>query len=450
MSNWMSGIYQAASGLDAARYGMSVVSQNMANATTPGYTRQTAALTAVDMSPVSGISTGRGSMGGVAINGTTRNTDVVLDARLRTEDAKSALADTGKAQLQAVESVLGEPSDSGLSVQLDKFWNSWATVAANPSSEAARTVLLRNAGSVAATLNTMSAGLSDTAAGVSLSLGTDVDSLNTAAGRLAALNGQIAVGAAVGGNVNSLLDERDTLLGTMSSLAGVTVNLDPNGVAQVSLGGQSLVSGVVATSASVDAAGTVSVGGTPVAVAGGSMAARITALTTTLPTYKATLDSVAASLADTVNTAMTGGYDAGGAAGTAMFSGSTAADIAVSLTDPMGIAASGVPGGGRDNSVAIAMSQAALRPGSADALFSALVGNVASASAAAQQRADTQDAVHGYVTNIKTAMSGVSFDEEATNMMAFQQAFNASSRVLTAIDSMLDTLINRTGLVGRS
>lgn len=446
----MSGIYQAASGLDAARYGLSVVSQNMANAANTGYTRQTAALATVDMSPVSGIQTGHGSMGGVAISGTDRSTDLVLDARVRNESAKSALADTTTAQLKAVEGVFGEPSDTGLSAQLDTFWNSWGRVASDPSSTAARTVLLRNASGVAATLNAMGDALADTAQSTTNALVQDVTTVNTAAARLADLNGQIAVGTATGGNVNSLLDERDTLLTQLSSLAGAGATIEANGSATVTVGGQTLVSGTTAGSLAYDPVTGFDVGGTGVSVATGSIGARATMLATTLPSYRSTLDAVATSLASTVNGALATGYDQNGAAGTAMFAGTGAADLQVVMTDPATIAASGIPGGGRDNTIATKLSQAALLPGSPDAVFTALVGNVASSSAAASQRSDTQAAVKSYVTNLKTAMSGVSFDEEAATMLTYQQAFNASSRVLTAIDAMLDTLINHTGVVGRA
>lgn len=450
MSSWFAGINQAASGLAAARYGLSVVAQNMTNASTPGYTRQTAEQSAVDMGVVSGIFSGHGSLGGVEISGTSRGTDPVLDARVRSEHARGALTGTTASQLSAIETALGEPSDTGLAAQLDEFWNAWGTVANDSSASSARTVLLRDASAVAASLNSMSDSLAELSAGAAHGLAGDVDAVNTAAAQLATVNGSIAVGTATGANVNSLLDARDRLLDTLSTLAGATATIEANGSATVAVGGQTLVSGVTASTMTTDSSFAVSVGGQPASVASGSIAARVSALTSTLPGYAASLDAVADRLSSTVNTAQAAGYDLSGGAGAAMFAGSGADGIEVVLTDPAGVAASGVPGGSLNGANALALSQTGLRPDSPDAAFVALVGNVASTSAAAQQRAGMQDSVASYVDSLKASVSGVSLDEEAATMLIYQQAFNASSRVLTAIDQMLDTLINHTGVVGRS
>jgi flagellar hook-associated protein 1 FlgK len=448
MSNWFAGINQASTGLDAARYGLSVVGQNMTNADTPGYTRQVADQASVDMGAVRGIFAGPGALGGVTVTGTTRQTDPVLDARVRGEHARGSLADTTATQLQAVEGVFPEPSDDGLGGQLNQFWSDWGAVANDPGSTAARSVLLKDAGTVAGTLNSMSASLSDVVTSTAGHLSTDVAAVNSAAQRLAQLNGQIAVATATGADPNSLLDQRDQLLQNLSELTGATVTVQPNGAADVAIGGQSLVSGVTASAMTVDASYGVQLGGTAVTVGSGSIGAETTALTTTLPGYQSRLDAVADGLSAAVNSVQAAGYDLAGAAGTPMFGGSGAAGITVVLTNPAAVAAAGTPGGNLDGSNALAAADTGAAADSPDARYAALVGDVAAASALAQQRATTQDAVVSNVDSLKSSVSGVSLDEEAASMLTYQQAFNASSRVLTALDSMLDTLINHTGLVG--
>ncbi|SHG26538.1 flagellar hook-associated protein 1 FlgK [Jatrophihabitans endophyticus] len=452
MSNWFAGIGLAGSGLEAARYGLTVVGQNMTNAATVGYTRQTVQQAAVDMGTVTAVQTGRGSLGGVTVTGTARSTDAVLDARVRSEHALGQLADTSASQLVSAESIFGEPSDSGLAAQLDSFWKAWGPVASattDASAASTRTVLLRDASTVVTTLNSMSTSLSNLVAGTAQSLSADVDTVNAAATQLAQVNGAIAIGTATGASVNSLLDQRDQLLDTLSKTGGATTTIETNGTATVTLGGQTLVTGDTAAAVSVDASYTVSVDGAAATVTSGTMGARIGALTTTFPSYQSSLDTVADALSSTVNNAMAGGYDQNGNAGTAMFSGSGAAGITLAITDPSAVAVSATAGT-KDTSIALTLSQSALEAGSADSLYSAFIGNIAASSAAAQQRSTAQGAVSTYVDGLKQSMSGVSIDEEAANMLVYQQAFNASSRVLTAIDSMLDTLINHTGLVGRS
>jgi flagellar hook-associated protein 1 len=451
MSGSFGNIQQAASSINAATYGLQVVSQNIANANTPGYTRQASQQQAADGVPnVPSIYTQPTGMGGVNVVSTTRLNDPVLDARSRSEHARSAVTDTTADQLATVEDVFAEPSDNGLTEQLNTFWNAWAPVANDPGATAPRTVLLQSAATVASTLNAMSASLSGAAASSSQSLSQSVAAVNSAATELTSLNGQIAIATATGADANSLLDQRDQVLDQLSHLAGGLATINANGSADVVVGGQSLVSGTTATMMTVDAAFQISVAGTAVALTGGTAAANVTALTLTVPNYQAQLDAVANALRTSVNAAQGAGYDSSGAAGTALFSGTGAASIAVAITDPRLVAAAATPGGNLDGTNALRTSSLGTAPGAPDPLYTALIGNIGSESALAQHQRSTQDAVAASVDTLRTAASGVSTDEEVSNMLTYQRAFQASSRVLTTMDSMLDTLINHTGLVGLS
>jgi flagellar hook-associated protein 1 FlgK len=175
----------------------------------------------------------------------------------------------------------------------------------------------------------------------------------------------------------------------------------------------------------------------------------VQALTVDIPGYQGRLDTVAAALAGTVNSAQSNGYDRSGQPGAAVFSGNTAATLAVSVTSPSGIAASSTPGGNLDGSNAIGLSQAGTAPTGPDAVYQTLIGDLGAAAGLAQHRQTTQDAIAGSVDTLRDSASGVSYDEEVSNMLTYQQAFQASSRVLTTLDDMLDTLINHTGVVGR-
>jgi flagellar hook-associated protein 1 FlgK len=444
------GIEQAGSALGAARYGLSVVSQNIANAATPGYTRQVAQQGSVDaVAGAPSIYTRPAGPGGVTITGTARLADPVVDARLRLEQARSGYADTSATQLQQVESVFPEPSDTGLAEQLNDFWNAWSGVANDPGSDAPRTVLLQRATAVAATLNTMSATLTDLATSTGQALTRDAADATSAAAQLATLNGQIAVGTATGADVNGLLDQRDRLLSTLSSLVGGVATVNPNGSADVVVGGQPLVTGTTAAPVTVGAGSQVSVGGTAVTLAGGSAAAEITGLTVSYPGYQNQLDAVAAAMSGAVNAAQSAGYDRTGAAGPPLFTGTGATGITVAITDPARIAASSTPGGNLDGGNALATAALATSPTGASATYTSLVAGLGSASALARQQQATQDAVTAAVSALQTSVSGVSTDEEVSSLLTYQHGFEAASRVLTTVDSILDTLINHTGLVGR-
>jgi flagellar hook-associated protein 1 FlgK len=455
MGSTFGGINQAASGLSAAQYALSVISQNISNANTPGYSREVANEQDVSGTSV-GLYAGSSQLSGVRIASTDRQTDPVLDARLRTVQATSAQADTASTQLQSIETLFPEPSSTGLGAQLGTVWNDWADVANNPgggSTTAVRQTLLSDVGAVTGTLSTMSSALTGLATSTGQQLSANVTAVNTAATQLATLNGQIVVATATGANANPLLDQRDQLLSTLSSLTGGATTINANGSATVTVGGQTLVSGGTASTLTAGSGNQLSVGGTAVTVASGRLAAQVTVLNTTIPGYQAQLDAVANSLATTLNGVQASGYDAHGNPGTAMIGpagGSgpiTAANISVVLTDPAGIAAAATQtaGGNYDGANALAASNAGTTATAPDALYATLVGTVGTDSANAQQQQSTQDAVAAAVTAQQQSISGVNYDQEVSNMMAYQQAYQASAKVLSTMDTLLDTLLTALG-----
>jgi flagellar hook-associated protein 1 FlgK len=452
MSNWFAALGQAASGMNAARYGLSVVGQNIANANSDGYTRQVVDQQSAGFTDAVGIYThpSYDGIGGVQITGTHRVDDTLLDTRVRNEHAKGSYADTVADQLSSLEQLFPVASDDSLATQLTSFWKDWSTVANNPSNPAARQVLLQHAQTLVGTLNSLSASLADQSNSAASYLGQDVGSVNSAASSLADLNQRISIASATGTDVNALLDQRDQLLDKLSKLAGATATLQQNGSADVSIGGVSLVSGGTANSLSLTPPAQLSIGANNVTVGAGSIGARATAIQVTLPNYQSQLDGVADALATTVNAVQAAGYDLAGNVGAPIFSGSGAAGLSVVMTDPTQIAASATPGGNLDGSNAQAAARLATSTSGADYAYSALVGAVGAQSAAAKDAASTQDALVSNAEAMHASVSGVSYDEEVTNLLTYQRAFQASSKALTTIDEMLDVLINHTGHVGAS
>jgi flagellar hook-associated protein 1 len=216
------------------------------------------------------------------------------------------------------------------------------------------------------------------------------------------------------------------------------------------MGGQTLVSGNTVALVGVDASSNVTVGGTAVTLTGGQAQAQSLALTSTLPGYQSALDGVASALTTSVNAVHATGYDLSGNAGGAFFTGTTASTISVAITDPSAIAASSTAsaGGNLDSGVAQQIGALGASSSGADAAYRALVANIGSASQRATQQSTVQDSVTSSAQAIQASSSGVSYDDEVTNLLTYQRAYQASSRVLTTMDDMLDTLINRTGRVG--
>jgi flagellar hook-associated protein 1 FlgK len=449
MTSSFSGLTNALSALNAARYGLDVTGQNISNANTPGYVRQRADI--VESGPAAGVAqmyaTQRPDSTASATS-TSRLNDPVIDMRARSEHGRNGYLQTSASTMSSVEGLFNEPSNNGLSEQLNDFWNSWASVANNPGDSAARNVVLQKAAGVAGTLTQTSAALGRISQSLTDSASSAVTQINNATTALAKLNGSIAVNNATGTPNNQLLDQRDSLMMSLSDLAGAQSSINADGTATVTIGGQNVVSSTVATSVSTNAANQIVVGGAVAATAGGSLQGYLDGLSTTIPNYQAKLDSVAAALASTTNTAQAAGFDLNGNAGGPLFSGSTASTIAVAVTDPKALAASGTPGGNLDASVALSMSQLGNAATGPDASYRSLVGSMATESQSVAQQASVQQSVTTSVDGIAQSSSGVSIDEETTNLLTYQRAYQAASRVMTTVDQMLDTLINHTGVVG--
>jgi flagellar hook-associated protein 1 FlgK len=179
----------------------------------------------------------------------------------------------------------------------------------------------------------------------------------------------------------------------------------------------------------------------------------LTTINTTLPTWQARLDDVAAALANKVNTQQALGYDLDGNSGAAMFSGTTASTITMALTSHRQVAASSyAPSGGAvslDGTNADALASIATTAGSPDELYQVLVNGLGVAVQASTQGITSLTSVVANADAQRESNSGVNLDEEMTNLLAYQRAYEAAGRMMSAVDSALDTLINRTGLVGR-
>src|SRR5215207_1509166 len=174
----------ARTAIQAQQTAMQVMSQNVANAETPGYTRQRAELAAnfPQSFPYGNVGTG------VTVQTVTRARDALLDVAYRNDAGNAAGSALRRDLLQEVENVLGEPSDIGLSAALDAFWSSWSDLANDPTSGAARSVVQQRGRTLAGMLNTFAQRLGDARSQANLRLDESVRSLNGLADHVAQLN----------------------------------------------------------------------------------------------------------------------------------------------------------------------------------------------------------------------------------------------------------------------
>ncbi len=467
MSGSFNGLSVALSALYAQRQGLEVTGQNIANVNTEGYTRQRAELRSVGSGSQPALFSHTPAVGnGVTVADVTRVRDALVESRVQTEHAQGTYLISQKQLYDQVEPLFHEPSDSGLQAQLGEFWSGWHDLANNPGDLSIRTQVLRQGAAVADTLRAANTGL-----GTIWQAGRDnltglTAEVNAAAQEVANLNRSIVRATQAGVPANDLSDQRDRLVLQLSELAGATSTSREDGSVDVFLSGSTLVSGgnvrpleVTGASRLADqAADPVTLrfadNGTPAAASAGQLGAITDALARTLPAYAGQLDSVAASLAAAVNTAHAAGFDRSGAPGGAFFTGTTAATLTVAITDPAALAASGTQSHNPDGTVtgnvdggnAEALALLSTKAGGPDITYRKLIADLGGAAHAANQRVAIQSALTAEVDNARSSVSGVSLDEEMTNMLSYQRAYQAAAKLMTAMDSMLDTLINRTGL----
>lgn len=465
-----SGLNTAASGLAAARRGMDVVGQNIANQTTEGYTRQRVVTSSVAAVAQIGLfSTGAVPGHGVSIDGVARLGDALLDARVRDTLAASGFWSTRAVSATTLEASLAEPTSDGLSARLSQFWSGWQDLANTPDSGAAASVVLESAAELAAHISGGYRAVSTQWSEGRAAADRTVSQVNAAADQIAVLNREIRNALASGRSANELIDQRSVLAQNVARLAGARANIEQDGTLTVRLDGNALVSGTDARHlalsgpTSIDAGQPVSVtwaaaSDIPVSVLGGELGGTLSVLARAedggmLAQLASTYNTVAKTLADAVNAQHRAGVTSSGQPGgdffASPFTGPAALGLRVAVTSASDLALAAPGGGAWDAGNADAISQIGRGDTSPDAIWSAQVSSLGVSTAADIQRARVSETSAVTAASAQQSVAAVDGDEETISLLTYQTAYQAAARVMTAVDEALDVLINRMGLVGR-
>lgn len=467
-----SGLNTAMTGLNAARLAMETAGNNLANVGTKGYTRQRADFVSVGSVAQTGMLTSRNGVGqGVALTGIARLSDAHLDARVRGTLAIASQSDVRAEGLSNLEGILREPGENGLSALLNDFWAGWEDVANGPGETAPAAVLLERAKAVANRLALSHSDVSTQWGTQRQALDTMASDVNSASAAIASLNGQIRSAVAAGGAPNALIDQRAMLAAQVSELTGATVRETPDGTIDVLLGGNALVSGT--TVRTIEVTGSMSMeGGQAPAIqwthrkgdAIGLDSGRIAGALSLLAPANATgsggalaetaksLDAIALRLASLVNDGQANGKTVDGQPAPPFFEidpNNPSRSLKVIATGAKDLATASKTGSALDGSNASAMSQLGKLKDGPDATWANTVIKIGVATKSEAQQAVSTAVAAASAASAQLSVSAVSIDEENIALLAHQHAFQGAARVMTAVDEMLDTLINRTGLVGR-
>ncbi|WBX78640.1 flagellar hook-associated protein FlgK [Virgibacillus salarius] len=503
------GLEMAKQALFAQQSALYTTGHNISNANTEGYTRQR--VNFETMNPYPSGSRNRpqilGQMGtGVQAGSVQRVRDQFLDYQYRAESSKSGYWAARADALSRMEGVLNEPSDSGLSHTIDQFWNGLQDLAVNPDNSGARSVVANRGLAVAETFNYLSESLSSIRSDLKNQIDTSVKETNALLRQIHNINEQIKELEPHGYLPNDLYDERDRLIDELSNKMNIKVTYSKSGEGSPEIAdgmatievvnekgepfnpsvvlvngqtGQEQVNEIEVTygNDSYAAVSGISVNGQQLDVmnTNGSLKGFIDSyghdfdgdgdVTGTYTDMLADLDKLANTLKEEFNKVHHNGKALDGSDGIDFFVFKDGKDGAAGITvnkdildDPDLIAAST---NDTDGEGANALNLAEVfnnknlngnplgESTSINSFYQSLIGEMGVKAQEANRMTNNTAILRSQVEDQRMAVSSVSLDEEMSNMIRFQHAYNAAARSMTTMDEMLDKIINSMGLVGR-
>ncbi len=431
---------------------MDVTAHNIANANTPGYTRQRLELSAATPQWGPTYPLGRGVKADVI----TRTRDLFFDTSYREESGSLGLAGSLEDYLGRIEATFGEPSDTALSSGLDGLFRSFSDLANDPSNRIARDQVRQSANRLAQQFHSLDAALGRVSADALTDLQTQVGAVNALAQQIAQLNGQIQATGGPSHTSSDLMDERDRLVDQLSAYGDIRVLDRGDGSIGVTLGDTLLVDGGSTATLSVSSVGSgygvQTAGGTPVVLRSGSLAGLADLTQNWIPGAKAQLNQLAGALVTQVNAVHRAGYTLGGATGVDFFdpAGVTAGSIRLSAAvtaSSDAIAAAGAAGAVGDGAVALQLaglsqtSVASLGNKTFREHWFGLTGWVGSGTESAIRDATAAQTLVDRADELRTSVSGVSVDEEMVSLLGQQQAYQAAARLVQVASDVMDEIL---------
>lgn len=500
MSSSFSGLSIANRGLYANQVALNTTSHNISNANTQGYVRQQAMQT-----DASYIKSGNYKVGtGVGIEEIRQIRSIFIDNMYRNEQSSLSYWQAKKDALDDIQAVMGDLSeDGGIQSCIDEFFDAWEEVSKDCSSGSARASLLEYANSMVEKFNQLEGQLDEMQANYDSQIASMVKDINSISQQIAGLNGKIASCEVNGDAANDYRDEVNSLLDTLSEYVNISVSQDSSGMYNVSIGGACLVRGTSGRALAcetdsangefntvvwketgsklkledgmllgvIEARGDV-VGGSGSTTNGSPMETEDVDADAdsynftgsgenTIPELRSALNMLVSLMARKVNELHSSGQGLDGSTGVDFFVKLDASlpfeagNIKVNpeLEDTDKIAASSIGGGADDGSVAasiVEFSDAEYFTNDGlkmniDDFYSKLVAWVGAKGEEASNSVSNHDTLVQQTISKKEALSGVSMDEELANLIKYQNAYNASARLMSIIDSMLETIIERMG-----
>jgi flagellar hook-associated protein 1 FlgK len=432
--------------LNADTGALQITNNNIANANTPGYTRKLAIFQEAAPTYEGGLNTGNG----VVLEGYQSVRDELVNSQIQQETQAQSGANAQLSSLQQIQPTF-TTSTQDIGTQMSALFASLSSLSTDPSSSIARQGVLAAGQNLVSAFNTTANTLTSQQAGLNTQVTQDVSQINQISQQIAALNPQITALTATGQDGGTLQDQQNQLVLNLSALTNVSITQTAQGPTISTGNGTPLVVGsqsfaLDTTTASTGMLQVVDQNGANVtaALTGGDLGGTIQARDQTIPGLLSSLNTLANQFGTAFNAAQAKGFDQNGAAGQNFFSvpstvAGSADAISMAITDPAKIAASSDGTAGSNGNVTnlTAVQTTALPAGQTPTnAYASLVYQVGSLTSNAQAESTATTASLNQLNDQLSSVSGVSIDEESTNLITFQTAYEAAARVVTTVQAM--------------
>lgn len=446
----LSSLLIASQALDVDQGAIDVSANNIANANTPGYSREV-----VDLSENTPVEMGNLTYGtGVNLEQIQSIRDQVLSLQIAEQTAQQSGAQTELNALQQVEALFSN-SSQGIGADLSAFFNSISQLSTDPSNAALRSAVITAAQNLAVSFNQTSQSLTTNQLTLNQSVSETVDQINTLTQQIAHINAQVGELQQLGKDPGGLEDQENQLINQLSQLTSVSETQTKEGLTLTTGNGTALVVGNQSYALQVQngASGMQDVfsDGQDITstIQGGILGGTIQVRDQDLPGLLNQLDTLAGQFATSFNTAQAAGFDLNGNPGQALFSVTAgpgaAATFSLATTNPNAIAVSSDGSQGSNGNAAnlMAVSTQALPSGDTPTnSYAAIVSQSGILAQQAQAEVTASTTSINQLNNQLGAISGVSINEETTNLLNYQNAFSAAARVVSTVSQMTQTLLN--------
>ncbi|HLY39864.1 MAG TPA: flagellar hook-associated protein FlgK [Terracidiphilus sp.] len=449
-----------AGALEADQSGLSVVANDVANASTPGYTREVPNWQENAPVQIHGISYGTG----VTETGPSSVRDRVLEQRLEQQQQLASGSGTRLAALDTVQTLFTPDSGSSgatagdIGSDLTSFFDSFSSLEANPADSSLRQEVLSSASTLASDVSNSSASLSAQRSALDEEASGMVSQINGLTSAIAQLNTEIQ-STSPNGDAGTLEDQRQQDLSQLSQLIGINqITTEDNGLSVTTASGELLVSEGASYAMTAGMAGGVThffVSGADVTTGlqggGGELGGYLTARDGDIPEVMDSLDQLAYFVSTEVNAQNHQGTDLAGDNGSDIFSqpaavqGSGAA-MSVVMTDPDHIAAAGANEAAGDNSNAVAMANLAkqgfVNGKTPSDYFSQFVSQLGATVDEVQAENTAQNASLTQLQTQRDALSAVNLNDEASAMQQLETSYQAASQVFNILNTVMTSALN--------